>query len=110
MKLACASFFWPVGQSRIERKEEPYVPPYSRTQSLHSRTTFSESDLEKAKHPIFLDEFERELLNESEADGLHWLLEPSAHVTGEKPLFTLDAVVKFCGWFEEQECSRLLYK
>lgn len=74
---------------------------------VHSRTTFSESDLQKVKHPFFLDESERELLTEPEADGLRWFLEPSVHVTAEKLLSTLDAVVRFCEWFEEQACRRL---
>lgn len=74
---------------------------------VQSRATFSVSDLRKVKHPFFLDESERDLFTEPEANGLRWFLEPSVHVTPEKLLSTLDAVVKFGEWFEEQACKRL---
>jgi len=76
---------------------------------VQSRPTFSASDLQKVKHPFFLNESERDLFNDPETNELQtrWLLEPSVHVTPEKLFATLDSVLEFAQWFDRQVSERL---
>lgn len=74
---------------------------------VQSRTTFSDSDLRKVKHPFFLDESERDLLTSPDGAESRWLLEPSLHLPPEKLTATLSALVEFAEWFEGEVCSRL---
>lgn len=74
---------------------------------VQSRATFSDSDLQKVKHPFFLDESERDLFTDPATNEPHWFLAPSVHVTPEKLFATLDGVLEFGDWFEDQACKRL---
>ncbi|MFO1275740.1 MAG: hypothetical protein U1F21_06910 [Sphaerotilus natans] len=61
---------------------------------------YSESDLSKLPHPLFVDENDASLLSESE-HGIHaWLMAPRIIVTAEKMSTALSEVETFAEWLE----------
>jgi hypothetical protein len=67
-----------------------------------TRPTFSASDLEKIRHPYFLDEREKNLFSQGEFIVPIGLLKPSIHASPENVYAAIDAVSRYAKWLEDK--------
>lgn len=75
-----------------------------------TRPTLSASDLQKIRHPFFLDEREKDLFAEGERIVARWLLTPSVHASPEKVYAAIDTISQFAIWFEDKITTCLYSK
>ena len=61
---------------------------------------YVKKDLEKLRHPFFMDDYERNVLAAAEADGFSLLMPPRIHVSKEELSAALSEVEKFAQWLE----------
>lgn len=66
---------------------------------------YSDNDLEKLRHPFFIDENDASLFSENEASERAWLMAPRIHVNAEKLFTALSEVESFAEWLENVEAE-----
>lgn len=71
------------------------------------RTQYDDADLEKLRHPFFVDEREAALLTDVDESEKSWLIPPTLHVTAEKLFAALAEVESFVEWFEGEIETRI---
>lgn len=71
------------------------------------RTQFADADLQKLRHPFFVDEWEATLLSEADEGERAWLASPTLHVTEAQLLEAVAEVERLADWFEPEIESRL---
>lgn len=76
--------------------------PEELTENLPS---YSKDDLEKLRHPFFIDESERSLLSDLDGSERSWLMPPSFTVTPEKLHKAIAEVQRFTEWLEGEEAN-----
>lgn len=66
---------------------------------------YSAVDLKKLPNPLFINDYDRELLSEIEKEegGRSWLLLASIHITQEKLTAAISEVARFAEWLEQTD-------
>ena len=67
---------------------------------------YSESDLKKLPHPLFIGENDASLFSEAEEGERAWLMAPPIWVTAEKLFAALSEVESFAEWLENVEVEQ----
>ena len=66
---------------------------------------YSQTDLDKLKHPFFVDEREMSIFTQGDANIREWLALPSIRVTSENLSAAIKEVETFCEWIETADVN-----
>jgi hypothetical protein len=73
------------------------------------KAQYSELDMRKISHPLFVDKTEIALLNLSEDSEPRWFMPSTINVSESQLLAAVTEVEKFAGWFDT-EINRVVYE
>jgi hypothetical protein len=71
------------------------------------RTQYTDTDLKKLRHALFVDEREVALFRDANENERAWFIPPTLHVTEEQFLAAISEVARFAEWFEAEIESRV---
>lgn len=98
------------GPAKLERLGEVVL---ARNRIVHpssitsQKTQYADTDLNKLRHPFFVDEREAPLFADADEGEKTWFIPPNVHVAEEQLFAALSEVERFAEWFEVEIENRV---